>query len=129
MNEESRFLYYLMIALVQNPEDSSTRSALADWLDEHDEPELAEVHRAFCREDAKKKREAKKRLREVANRYAGGDYDGMVKGVLEGAYCFSDDDYYEIDLQELCDDVETVTGKEPDPDSRDRSSGSFRCAC
>jgi hypothetical protein len=48
-----------------------------------------------------------------------------VKGIVDGSYCFSDDNYrYDIDWSEVWDDVKTVTAKEPV-----RELDGFHCGC
>jgi uncharacterized protein (TIGR02996 family) len=59
MNERKAFLQ----AIIDDPRDLATRRAFADWLDEHDEPELADFHRKWTVE---KYDEARKWLREFA---------------------------------------------------------------
>lgn len=87
--------------------------------------DLAAEQREACDRDGSAIAEAECRLREVANRLAGGDYGGMLRGATEGGYTFSDDSWsYEIDWGQFWDDVATVTGKQPE-----RSTDGFRCAC
>jgi uncharacterized protein (TIGR02996 family) len=43
MNEREAFLQ----AITDEPRDLTTRRAFADWLEEHDEPELADFHRRW----------------------------------------------------------------------------------
>src|SRR5262245_60901033 len=43
MNQREGFLQ----AITDDPRDLATRRAFADWLDEHDEPELADFHRKW----------------------------------------------------------------------------------
>ena len=59
MNEREAFLQ----AITDDPRDLATRRAFADWLDEHDEPELADFHRKWTVE---KYDEAWKWLQEFA---------------------------------------------------------------
>jgi uncharacterized protein (TIGR02996 family) len=59
MNEREAFLQ----AITDEPRDLATRRAFADWLDEHDEPELADFHRKWT---VQKYDEAWKWLQEFA---------------------------------------------------------------
>jgi uncharacterized protein (TIGR02996 family) len=71
MNEREAFLQ----AITDDPRDLATRRAFADWLDEHDEPELADFHRKWT---VKKYDEARKWLKEFAeflNREGGAIYE------------------------------------------------------
>lgn len=43
MTERESFLQ----AITDDPRDLATRRAFSDWLDEHDEPELADFHRKW----------------------------------------------------------------------------------
>lgn len=53
-----------MQAITENPRDLLARHAFADWLDEHDEPELADFHRNWTVEKYDK---AKKYLEEFCD--------------------------------------------------------------
>ena len=59
MNQRDAFLK----AITDDPRDLATRRAFADWLDEHDEPELADFHRKWT---VQKYDEAWKWLQEFA---------------------------------------------------------------
>ncbi len=126
MTKESRELYSLLKGIENHPEEELRYRVLADWLDEHDEPELALGYRKF----SVKKHMAEKRLREYANRWANGDYEGMIQGMLEGHYCFSSDDGPEEARynKEVWEDIMLVTGKEINIEEHIENS-SFRCAC
>jgi uncharacterized protein (TIGR02996 family) len=65
VTKESRELYAFLKALQADPTDDETRGLLADWLMDHDEPELAEEHQAFDSEKYKREKEkAEEALRE-----------------------------------------------------------------
>jgi uncharacterized protein (TIGR02996 family) len=128
MNQEAKELYRFMEAIGKNPEDLDTRRVFADWLEEHDEPELADYHRKYCTKAAQEKREAERRLYRVAEEHADGDYEGMLKGLMEGDYNFSNDGFrYEIDWEELWKDVETIKGEEVS--FYTKQSSNFSCSC
>lgn len=125
MNQEARELYRLLTYVRDNPADMAARRVYADWLDDHDEPELAAEQREVCDRHGPAVADAEARLKDVADQLAGGDYAGMLKGAVEGGYTFSDESWsYEIDWRQFWDDVATVTGKAPE-----RSTDGFRCAC
>jgi uncharacterized protein (TIGR02996 family) len=74
MNEREAFLK----AIKDDPRDLATRRAFADWLDEHDEPELADFHRAWTVEKY-----------DEAWRWLGEFADFLNR---EGASVYEDDD-------------------------------------
>ena len=125
MSELIRQTMAFVKALESNPTDVATRQIFADFLEENDEPELAEEQRNFSVE----KFLAEKRLRAFAEQYASGDYEGMVQGLLEGDYCFSDDDGpHEARFGDaLWEDLTLITGEERDSEFKENAS--FRCAC
>jgi uncharacterized protein (TIGR02996 family) len=128
VNQEANEVYHFMQAIGENPEDYATRLIFADWLDDHDEPELAQFQRDYCSEPAKRKREAERRIRKVADEFARGDYEGLLKGIQEGGFCFSSEGYrYDIDWDELWQDVETVTSQEVLYYAKDLTR--FGCSC
>ena len=51
MNTEAKELRAFLTALADNPRDVDLRRVFADWLDEHDAPELADEQRKFCLDD------------------------------------------------------------------------------
>ena len=140
MNEREAFLQ----AIADDPRDLATRRAFADWLDEHDEPELADFHRKWT---VKKYDEAWKWLREFA--------DFLNR---EGATAYEDDDpglsaedllaamrervetgegglYLAIDTPDECwegqprmwECFELITGQKVTDDTKEE--GFFGCAC
>lgn len=125
MNQDCRDLYAFMKAIEKNPRDVKTRLVFADWLDDHDEAELAAEHRAWDL----KRYDAEIYLRDFARRYAGGDYEGMLAGLVEGEYYFGDDDgpYEARGDSQLWEAVRLVTGADLPEDHVENSS--FRCAC
>jgi uncharacterized protein (TIGR02996 family) len=112
-------------AIHKDPRDVDTRNVLADWYDDHGEPELAAEQRNFSLE----KYDAGRLLRSFADRYAGGDYEGMKRGLLDGEYCFDNDDgpYAARHDDELWDALRVLTGEDL-PDEH-REEARFRCAC
>ena len=120
MHSDARTLMAFMEALAKNPLDLATRSMFAGWLDDHDEPELADQQRSFDLD----RFEAEKRLRKFAGQYAGGDYEGMLQGIRDGRYCFSDTGYMKDIDSQFWEDVSLVASK---PITEDDVS--FRCAC
>ena len=122
MNEQAKALKAFLDAIAANPLDESTRRVLADWYDDHDEPELADEQRRFD----KKVYEAEQRLRRFCDRY-GAEYDSFIDGCISGeGYCFSDDFYGEMDSDNW-EDIQTVTGAVLNEEHRNNTS--FRCAC
>lgn len=127
LGQQARELWAFLEALAKDPCDVTTRSAFADWLDDADEPELAEKERAFSVE----KYRAERRLRRLAEQVASGDYEGMIQGLVAGDYCFSNDDYYEIfENDELYEDLALMTGGGADAIGQQINERTgFRCAC
>jgi len=124
MNRESQELKKFLDAIHENPGDVDLRKVFADWLDEHDEPELADEQRNFDLELY----DAEMWLEEFADQYANGDYDGMIEGALEGNYCFSNDDGpYMAHDQEFWKNIEIVTKKKILPEEREGAR--FNCSC
>lgn len=125
MHREAKELMAFLQALEKAPRDVALRMVFADWLEEHDAPELAALHRGFDL----KRYDAEQYLRRFADRYASGDYEGMLQGLLDGDYCFSDDNgpYNARHDSELWESVEIVT--RTDIGEEHRSEASFRCAC
>ncbi len=123
MNQEAKELKAFMDAIARDPRDVKTRQVFADWLDDHDEPELAQQQRNFNLI----KYNAEQELRKLADRYADGDYEGLLEGFSSGdGYCFSDDDG-PYNAREMWTLVEIITDTEYDEDHRE--STPFRCAC
>jgi uncharacterized protein (TIGR02996 family) len=128
MHQEAKELHRFMLAIHAEPSDLTTRRVFADWLDDHDEPELAQEQREFCTDRGQAMYHAEKRLRKVAEDYANGDYAGMMKGLASGDYCFSDEGFrFAIDWAEVWEDVETLTNVTATPFVRD--GGNFSCSC
>jgi uncharacterized protein (TIGR02996 family) len=127
LGEEAAELWRFLEALGNDPRDKTLRSVFADWLEDKGEDERAAAQRSFSVE----KFDAEMRLRTFAIMYAGGDYDGMIKGLVSGEYCFSDDYGPELAREddELWADLATVTGIDADELAVEREDGSFRCAC
>ncbi len=125
MNQEAKELKAFLDAINKDPLDEPLRKVFSDWLEDHDEPELADEHRQF----SAKKFMAKKRLHEIADRYANGDYDGLIRGISKDReYCFGSEEFrYEIDREQLWDDIETVTDETYSAEHRGNTS--FSCSC
>jgi len=125
MNQEAKELKAFLDLIAKNPLDMATRLIFAEWLDEHDEPELAAEQRAFNAE----RHEAEKWLRQFCEEnYA--DYDELVEAAVSGKnYCFGCDDgpYQARRDPEFWRCIEIVAGKELDESHRERAS--FSCAC
>lgn len=120
MNQEARELYASLKAIQENPRDVGLRAVFADWLEENGEPEEADAQRAF----SLGRYDAEQRLRAIAIRYADGDYEGMLRGVINGEYCWSHDSGpFVTDDEEFQKDVRTVTGKSV------VEGGNYRCGC
>lgn len=126
MTEESRQLKGFLDAIAANPRDLTTRLVLADWYDEHDEPELADEQRKFNL----KKYDAEQYLIAFQKRYDPyeKDYKALVQGALEGSYSFSDDDGpYEARTKEFWEAIEIITEKEMT--NYHRENARFSCGC
>src|SRR5262245_35925831 len=78
MNQREGFLQ----AITDDPRDLATRRAFADWLDEHDEPDLADFHRKWTVE---KYDEAWKWLQEFAE-FLNREGDAIYEGEDEDEY-------------------------------------------
>lgn len=126
MQQEARELMAFMEAIAKNPRDVQTRQVFADWLEDHDEPLLANEQRKFDLD----KYDAELRLRKFADRYAAGDYEDMIEGIRRGKYCFSDDGYRCDMDDQFWDDIGVILGKTTDEEKSDlQDSVSFRCGC
>ncbi len=124
MNQEAKELKAFLDHIAADPRDLVTRQVFADWLDEHDEPELSDEQRNF----SLVRYDAEQRLIKVADRYADGDYEGMVQGVKDGDYCFSDDFWQDaVNDDAFWRAVEIVTDEKIN--QRQRETSRFRCAC
>lgn len=122
MREDCKQLKGFIDAIAKNPRDVDTRLIFADWLEEHDEPELAAEQRAFSLE----RYDAEQRLRKFCDENSA-EYEDFVAGCASGeGYCFGTDFYDELDA-EIWDDIEIVSGKVFDIDHRDQTG--FSCAC
>lgn len=130
MNQETRELRAFMILLTDNPRDVEMRKVFADWLDEHDEPVLADEQRQFSVE----KYDARERMKKAAEEHMSYHppderYNRLLEEAKEGKICFfgssgwgTSDEY-----PEFWDDVELLTDTKLDEEHR--SSATFRCAC
>lgn len=121
MGNEAKELLAFMKGIAENPSDVSLRRVFADWLDEHDEPEEAQIYREWDQERC----DAEKYVRDFCQRY-GADYNGLLADVAAGdGYCFGDDDGpYEIrNNEDLWKHIAVLIQSEPNRDQ------SFRCAC
>lgn len=127
MNSESKELHAFMKQVHDYPRDVKTRKVFADWLEDHDEPELADEQRNFSLE----KYDAEQYLRKFAEKYDNGEdnWKRMLRGLIEGEYCFGSD-YGPENARydnELWDAVRTLSDNDlPDDHFTD---GHFRCAC
>lgn len=124
MNQQAREVYAMMDAIMKNPRDVDTRKMLADWLDENDEPELAQQHRKF----ELKRYDAEQWLKNFCMKYEA-DYDELLDSIKNGdGYCFGDDNGpYAARDNEFWENVQIVLEVEFDEEAR--SEQSFRCAC
>ena len=133
-------------AITDDPRDLATRRAFADWLDEHDEPELADFHRKWTVE---KYDEAWKWLREFAeflNREGATAYedeDGsldlsaedLLEAMWERVRTGEGAIYLGFDTPDECYEgqgrmwecFELITGQKVREDTKDE--GLFHCAC
>ncbi len=126
LSQEAKEYKAFLQALERNPTDEAMHKVFADWLDEHDEPEEADKQRKWSLE----KYEAQERIVRFATRYADGDTEGMVEGLLRGQYCFSSDYGPENarDDDQLWEDIQLVTETKIDVESHIEQSR-FNCAC
>lgn len=143
MNQRDAFLE----AIQDDPRDLATRRAFADWLDEHDEPELADFHRRWTveRYDAawRSLREFAEFLNnEGATVYEGDDrnpnltaeelLEAMGKQVRSGdggiflGFDTPDECWTEQDRLWEC--YELITGRKV-TDAIKEEGLAFRCAC
>jgi uncharacterized protein (TIGR02996 family) len=141
MNEREAFLQ----AITADPRDLATRRAFADWLDEHDEPELADFHRKWTVE---KYDEARKWLQEFAdflNRegavYGDEDLnpilsaDDLLEAMRERVQTGEGGIYLGFDTPDEClegegrmwECFELITGQKVTEDTKEE--GLFSCAC
>jgi uncharacterized protein (TIGR02996 family) len=124
VKQEAKELHRFMSALTNDPRDVTTRRIFADWLDDHDEPELAGEQRAW----SLKKYDAEQFLKKFAENYYYGTWQEMVKRTLSGEMCFSSDSGpEEARTNEFWEAVEAVSEKSISEEQRD--STRFRCAC
>jgi uncharacterized protein (TIGR02996 family) len=144
MNQRQAFLQ----AITDDPRDLATRRAFADWLDEHDEPELADFHRQWT---VAKYDDARKWLQEFAeflNHEGGAFYEdeeddrdpnlsaddllaAMHQRVRTGAggifLGFDTPDECWEGQERMWECFELITGQKVREDTREE--GFFRCAC
>jgi uncharacterized protein (TIGR02996 family) len=142
MTEREAFLQ----GITDDPRDLTTRRAFADWLDEHDEPELADFHRQWTVE---KYDEAWKWLQEFAEflnddgatAYEGDDRNpnlsaddllaAMQKRVQTGKggifLGFETPDECWKGQRRMWECFELITGQKVTEDTKEK--GFFRCAC
>lgn len=133
-------------AIKDEPRDLATRRAFADWLDEHDEPELADFHRQWTVE----KYDAAWRWLEQFARFlndegseiydgddrnpelSGGDLMNAMRERVEtgqgGIFLgFDTPDECWSGQQKMWECYELITGQKVTPDTKD--GGLFYCAC
>jgi uncharacterized protein (TIGR02996 family) len=142
MNQREAFLQ----AISDDPRDLATRRAFADWLDEHDEPELADFHRKWTVE---KYDEAQKWLQEFAeflNREGGAAYEeddrdpdlsaaDLLEAMRERVQKGEGGIFLGFDTPDECwegqgrmwECFELITGQKVKDDIKEE--GFFRCAC
>jgi uncharacterized protein (TIGR02996 family) len=142
MSEREAFLH----AITDDPRDLATRRAFADWLDEHDEPELADFHRSWTVEEYDEAWAWLVEFAEFLNWegstiYEGDDrnphlsanalLDAMRKRVEEGGggvfLGFVTPDECWAGLSRMWECFELITGQKVTEDTRE--GGVFRCAC
>src|SRR5262245_12305237 len=143
MNQREAFLQ----AIQDDPRDLATHRAFADWLDEHDEPELADFHRTWTVE---KYDEAWKWLREFAeflNNEGATVYEGedrnpnlSAEDLLEAMHDqvrtgeggiflgFITPDECWTERGRMWECFELITGQKVAEETKD-DGPSFRCAC
>lgn len=125
MGPEAKELYAFLKAVQEKPADTQIRQVFSDWLEEHDEPDLADVYRKEARYILSGRKEAEDWLRDFCKRY-GADYDELLESVKNGdGYCFGDDSgpeaaRYDDDFWKY---TGILVGGEIDREQ------SFRCAC
>lgn len=125
MGPEAKELHAFLRTVAEEPANCHLRLIFADWLEEHDEPELAAVYRKEAEHISSGRKEAEEWLRDFCKRY-GADYDDLLESVKNGdGYCFSDDDgpWAARDDPDFWKYVKIIINKEPDRDQ------TFRCAC
>ena len=84
MNSEARELKAFLDAIAADPRDMTTRLVFADWLDEHNEPELADEQRKF----SVLRFDAEQWMKGFCLKYEA-DYDELLAGIKSGdGYCF-----------------------------------------
>ncbi len=137
MNREAKELKAFIDRIAAEPGDLNTRRIFADWLDEHDEPELADEQRKIVAENESGVTDAKGRMMKAAADYMPycktpeEGYNKLLKEAQEGAVNFwgSDGPAYGLEREypEFWDDVELLTGKGISHEHRE--STSFRCYC
>jgi uncharacterized protein (TIGR02996 family) len=142
MTEREAFLQ----GITDDPRDLATRRAFADWLDEHDEPELADFHRKWTVE---KYDEARKWLQEFADFlnqegatvYEGDDrnpnlsVDDLLEAMQGRVQTREGGIFLGFDTPDECwqakgrmwECFELITGQKVTEDTKEE--GFFRCAC
>jgi uncharacterized protein (TIGR02996 family) len=132
-------------AITDDPRDLATRRAFADWLDEHDEPELADFHRQWTVE---KYDEAWRWLEEFAeflsregasedeeDRNPTLSADDLLEAMRERVRTGKGNIFLWFDtpnecwtnLARLWECYELITGEKVRDDTKDE--GLFHCAC
>jgi len=143
MNEREAFLK----AIKDDPRDLATRRAFADWLDEHDEPELADFHRQWTVEKYDEAEEWLEGFAEFLNNegatvYAGEDRnphltsDDLMEAMYEHLRGGGDGIFLGFDTPDECwtkrgkmwECFELITGQKVAQAVKDEGP-SIRCAC
>jgi uncharacterized protein (TIGR02996 family) len=141
MNERDAFLQ----AITDDPRDLATRQAFADWLDEHDEPELADFHRKWTVDKYDKARRWLKEFARFLNREGGKiDEEGnssdfsahdLLEAMRERVETGEGGIFLGFDTPDECwagqarmwECFELITGQKVTEDTK--AKGFFSCAC
>jgi len=137
MNRETKEYKAFTDQIAANPNDLNNRRIFADWLDEHDEPELANEQRKMVAEAESGVTGAKARMMEAAMEYntycktPEESYQKLLSDAQDGDIVFYGKDGYEAEFlseyPEFWNDVELLTSKKIDDNHRENAS--FHCAC
>lgn len=130
MNQQAKELKAFLDAIAKNPRDLGTRLVYADWLDEHDEPELAAEQRGF----ELAKHDAEQWLRCYASKMNSYDtpdvaFDNLIKGLKSGEVFAHGTDLHGLhdldDASELREKAELYLSRPID----DWDNFTFSCSC
>lgn len=142
MNQREAFLQ----AMTDDPRDLATRRAFADWLDEHDEPELADFHRKWTVEKYDEARKWLQKFADFLNQEGATVYEGedrdpnlsaddLLEAMRERVETGEGGIFLGFDTPDECwegqprmwECFELITGQKVTQDTKDE--GFFGCAC